>query len=232
MEATIPPCTSQGVGKISCCTGKNNTTQQQHAPSRRCPGTLPNGQTKQPQSSVQNQDRVYISSYGSRNYRRRLHRSLWRWFKRTKLWGRANKVAQEHLKNSNVSKRKTFSPLQKWRIQLKSKQWFRNNKDMLKIKFKDYCKLHRRKMARIVTFGPTPQAKKLANQCCIRAACLNVRGLHNNTKREIIPNITRRNHYDIMLLSETTVSSSSWEAWDGYYCFLARALILKLERKK
>ena len=124
MEATIPPCTSQGVGKISCCTGKNNTTQRQHAPSRRCPGTLPNGQTKQPQSSVQNQDRVYISSYGSRNYRRRLHRSLWRWFKRTKLWGRANKVAQEHLKNSNVSKRKTFSPLQKWKIQLKSKQWF------------------------------------------------------------------------------------------------------------
>ena len=227
-----PPCTRQGVGNNSCCTGKNNTTQQQPAPSRRCPGTMPIGQTKQPQSSVQNKTRVYTSSYCSRNYRRRLHRSLWRWFKRTKLWGRANKAAQEHLKSSNSSKRKTFSSVQKWKIQLKSKKWFRNNKEMLRTRFKDICKFHRHKMARISTAKPSPQAKKLANQCYIRAACLNVRGLNKNTKREIIPDIMRRNKYDIMLLSETNVNSSSWEAWDGYYCFFSSSIDPKVREKE
>ena len=42
----------------------------------------------------------------------------------------------------------------------------------------------------------------------------------------------RRNKYDIMLLSETNVNSSSWEAWDGYYCFFSSSIDPKVREKE
>ena len=56
--------------------------------------------------------------------------------------------------------------------------------------------------------------------------------IKQNTKPEMIPNTMRRNNYDIMLLSETNVNSSSWEAWDGYYCFFSSSMDPKVREKE
>ena len=142
---------------------------------------------------------VYTSSYCSGNHRRRLHRSLWRWFQRTKLWGRANK---QHRSTSNIPmflNAKHFHHYKNGKFSF----YVSNGSETIRTCWNKVHRFHRHKLARISTDGPSPQAKKLANQCCSRAASLNVRGLNKNTKREIILNIMRRNHYDIMLLSET-----------------------------
>ena len=152
-------------------------------------------------------------------------------FKRTKLWGRANKAAQEHLRNSECSKRKVLTTKRNEKIRIKSKHWFQKNKPKLKEEFREFCKTYGHKMNN-TTLNGQQNPQKLANNHTIRAACLNVRGFNKQTKREIITDIMRRNHYDIMLLSETNANCSSWENWKEYVCSFSSSIDPKIREQE
>ena len=78
----------------------------------------------------------------------------------------------------------------------------------------------------------TAKSNALKVNRTIRAACLNVRGLNKITKRELLMDIMRKQNYEVMLLSETNVNTSSFEVWNGFTCFFSSSIDPKIRERE
>ena len=176
--------------------GRQLSEQTTSTPSRRCPGTVPTGLTNCPQSIAnRNTPPTFFCRY-RRSYlstRRRESRRLWRSFKRTVLWGRAQQAARSHYA-TGVAKRKCLTKRKKHKIQLRCKRWFQ--KTILDRKAEFYNKRSSQIKQRVgkpfALDRKTAKSNALKVNRTIRAACLNVRGLNKITKRELIMDIMRK----------------------------------------
>ena len=52
------------------------------------------------------------------------------------------------------------------------------------------------------------------------------------TKREVVVDIMRKHHYEIMLLSETNVNTCGCEKWNDYTCFFSTDIDPKVKEKE
>ena len=168
--------------------------------------------------------------------KRKFIRREWRYFKRNRLWDRANKAAKKLLKQQQPSSRTHRKRILMKRAMYKARIWFSHTSLVRRKEFQNHCDAVKRQQKSLQESSHVQRnhAKqhKLRHFKDMKIGTLNVRGCNQLTKRELIDDVLKQHQYDVLLLTETNVNTCSWEKWDNSVCFFSSSVDPKVRERE